>query len=73
MAKKAMSAMAPVVTVGGTEEMLVLDGTTPKTLTAALMAAYANDVIVAAAAAMISSSRTRPMGSGANRAISAAQ
>lgn len=51
MTKKAMSELVSVVTVAGTEEILVLDGTTSKTLTTAQMAAYANDVIVVAAAA----------------------
>ncbi len=46
-----MSDMTADTSVAGTEKILVLDGTTSKTLTTAKMAEYAVDVLLAAAAA----------------------
>jgi hypothetical protein len=46
-----MSEMTADTSVAGTEKLLVLDGTTSKTLTTAKMAEYSIDVLVAAASA----------------------
>lgn len=51
MADVKMSAMTADTSVGGEEKLLALDGTTSKTITTDQMAAYAVDVLLAAAAA----------------------
>lgn len=50
MADVKMSEMTADSSVAGTEKLLALDGTTSKTMTAAVMAAYAIDVLAAASA-----------------------